>query len=378
MTVPKFLETDPTPTTVSRLYHGIRVPLWQGMVRLSNVHGWADNPRLELEMKRWKSDYADMEISQGDLYEMMKSTKSIGLKELAANIVANGLREPIVLAFDGTLLDGNRRYFAVQFAYDNEKDPGKKELLQIIPAFVLMENATNRESQHILVEENFSPSLKREWPDYVKAQHIRRAREEKGWSVAEIAAKYGWTTTKVRDTLKIGDITDAFITYATGDPDSEEGGLGLSDLDAVSAAADNYQYFNEAKKSLHNAIKEDADFAELLFTRIAQGYPDEKNKFFNRFDEVRCAYDGYKHAIGRPVMEGGAAGGGKDLKALIQMDRSNLRKRQGDEERILEFVQFLKELSAEQMRTISDAAYGNLREALSLVQKLVEAAKKPK
>lgn len=372
--IPSFLESAPQPAIENRLYHGSHVSLWRGAVRLSNVHGWADNPRLALEMNRWKSDFANAEISEDDLYEMMKITDHIKLKELSADIAANGLREPIVLTFDGKLLDGNRRFFAIKFAHDNAKLPALKEEMENIPVFVLTKGATEREITNILVEENFSPSLKREWPDYVKAQHIRQA-EEEGFKVSKIAQQFGWSPTKVRDTLKIGEITDAFITYATGDSDMEEGGLGLSELEAERIAADNYQFFNEAKKSFHGALS-DNDFANLFYTLIAKGKKD--GGFFKRFDEVRCAHDGYKHSIGREILETAAAGGGRDLKALIQMEKSNLQARQSNEGRIEEFVAFLRKLSAEQMRDISDNAFNGLRESLVLVQKLVEAAKNQK
>ena len=373
MSIPKFLESKPEPTIEPRLYHGSQVPLWRGMVRLSAIQGWAENPRLELEAKRWQNDHAGAEITQEILYDMMKKTKHVRLDELSRNIVANGLREPIVLTFDGRLLDGNRRFFAAQLAYDNAKTLADKEKLEIIPAFVLQENATDNQINNILVEENFTPSLKEEWPYYVKAEHIRRAKEEDGMTVQEIAYKFGWSTSKVRDTLHIANITDAFITYATGEPDSDEGGLGLSTLDAESVAAVNYQFFNEAKKSFREPLANNPDFAELFFTLIAK---NDKEKFFSRFDEVRCAYDGYNDPIGRPIMEKGDAGAGKDLKALIQMKNSNLEDRQDAEAKITAFVKFLKDLKAEQIRTISDATYENLRESLVLVQNLVETAKK--
>ena len=371
MIVPKFLEAKPKPVIETRLYHRSRVPLWRGFVRLSKVQGWAENPRLQLEMKRWKSDFAGTDIDQDALYDLMKKTKDIKLKELAANIAYNGLREPIVLTYDGKLLDGNRRFFAVKFAYDSAKDATKKAELETIPAFVLTENATDDEIHNILVEENFSPSLKEPWPYYVKAEIIRQE-DENGLSKSDIAAKYGWTPQDVSGTLKIGEITDDFMTYATEAADSDEGGLGLSALDAESVVAEYYQFFNEAKKSLHKHLIADRDFAELFYKLIAQ------KDFFNRWDEVRCAYDGYQHSVGRVILERGESGGGKDLKALIQIEKSNLKERQGVEERIAEFVRFLRAIKTKQIEEVSDEALNGLQESLTLVQKLMEAAKKHK
>lgn len=371
MSAPAFLK-DHSTTPVTRLYHGATVQLWHGKVRLSDVEGWADNPRLALEMKKWQSDFGDQGISQDALYKMMKDTDDIQLKKLAGDIRVNGLREPIVLTFAGKLLDGNRRFFAVKLAHDTTEDLAKKRELEMITAFVLMENATERDEHNILVQENFSPSLKMEWPAYVKAEQIRQAYRDHGMNVKEIAESFGWNTNKVRETIKIGAITDAFIGYATGDANSEEGGLSMSALEAENVVAAKYQFFNEARKSFEKPLQEDADFAELFYKRVAQ------EGFFSSWNEVRCAHQGYKHPIGKPLLEKGDAGAGKDLKALIQLQKSNLKKHQSNEDRIKEFIKFLKELTAEEMREITEDFYTNLQDALALVQKLVKTAKTKK
>lgn len=374
--IPSFLEPQPEPRIENRLYHGTIVALWRGTVRISKVQGWANNPRLELEMKRWANDYAEQKINQEQLYDIMKRTKGFRLKELSDNIKVNGLREPIVLTYNGKLLDGNRRYFAVKFAYEKAGTPAEKENLEKIPAFVLMKDATEQDEQNILVEENFSPSLKIEWPDYVKAQHIRRAYDEEGLSISKIASKFGWSAPKVRDTIEIGKITDRFITYATGreetgdeDEDSRGGGLGLSGLDAENMAAQNYQYFNEAKKSFLDHLYDDSDFAEMFYNLIA------KENFFKSFHEVRCTYDGYNDPTGRIIMEKGEPGGGKDLKALIQMKKSKIERDQTVEEKITKFAEFLNTIKAEEINNISDATFRKLQDSLVLVKKLVDAAK---
>ena len=356
------------PQTVQRLFHGKTITLSYGRVRLSDVQGWANNPRLELEMKKWKSDFADAPIDQNALYDMMKNTDHVRLKKLADDISANGMREPIVLTFDGDLLDGNRRFFAAKFAYETAKDRAKKLELETIPVFVMLKDATEQDKHHILVEENFSPSLKEEWPDYVKARFIRKELEE-GHDPADVAERFGWPRTKVMDTKKIGEITDNFIAYAMGDPESDEGGLGKTEIEAEQIASKEYQMFNEAKKSFRVHLRDNPDFAELFYKLIAKG------DVFTRWDEARYAYRGYEHADGRPILEEGKAGAGKRVKALIQHEDAGIKKRVQTQETIEEFVKFLDGLSTDQKREISDASLGKLREALVLVDKLVRAAK---
>ena len=363
-----------SPILVKRRYHGKVIALWQGEVLLSAVSGWADNPRLELEMRKWKSNKsAGAGMEQDDLYDMMKDTKHVKLKELADSIRADGMREPIVLTFDGRLLDGNRRFFASRFACDSESDAAQKKQLEKIPAFVMMADASKEDEQHILVEENFSPSLKEEWPDYVKAGKIHEV-FEKGMSQKDIANKFGWKLPKVRETLRTWEVINNFLAYAVDAPDLESGrgGLGLAELEAVQIANDNYQFFNEAQKSLYAPLitAYDADFAELFFRRIAQG------NFFTSFQDVRVAYDAYKDEIGRDILEQGDAEGGKDIRALVQMKKSRVKREKGVRESIAEFTQFLNKLNAEDIRNISDDSLEDLRKSLVLVQSLAQTAKK--
>lgn len=367
---PAFLETYPKPALGHRLYHGRDLKLWQGFVNIDRVQGWADNPRLELEMKRWKDQRTNAEITQEDLYDLMNTTKHVALDELSKNIRENGLREPIVLTFDGKLLDGNRRFFATKLACNDERDDSKRKELSIIPCFVLLGDSSDEDSHHILVEENFSPSLKREWPDHVKAKRIYEEHEA-GKDNKDIAQKYGWNISKVVQTIRAYKISQDFISYATEDPDpnTERGGLGKSELDAESIASDNYQFFYEAQKSLRKPLLEEVneEFAEIFYRRIAQ------KDFFVSFPEVRSAYEAYNDPQSRQILEKGEAGGGKILKALIQVKNSKIKELYTAQEKIDEFVKFLKEMSTEQKESISDESLTHLENALEVVRSMVKS-----
>ena len=364
MTHPSFL-LDPTP--VKRRYHGRVMTLWQGHVRLSDVRGWAGNPRLLLEMRKWKRDFpGDKPVEQDDLYQMMKETPHVRLGALSIDISRNGLREPIVLTFNGKLIDGNRRFFATKLAQEKTEGSAKRDL-DVIPAFVMQKSATEQDELDILVEENFSQSLKREWPAYVKAQRIRK--ELKNRDADDVAEAFGWKKSDVKDAEKIGEITDAFIGYASGDPESDEGGLGMLEIEAEGIAAEKYQMFNEAKKSLHGHLSKDQDFAEWFYTLMA------KDGVFKTWEEVRVAYRAYQHLEGKAILDEGKPGAGKVVRALIQHEENSIKKRVQAQYAIEKFVKFLNGLSTDQKREISDASLEKLREALVLVDKLVLAAK---
>lgn len=106
--------------------------------------------------------------------------------------------------------------------------------LETVEVHVLSEDATDADEQNVLVEENFSASLKIEWPAYVKAVQVIDAYGE-GLNPDEISKKFSWAKSKIKETLKIHEIIQEFIIFATAniDPNDETGGgLGLSEQEA--------------------------------------------------------------------------------------------------------------------------------------------------
>lgn len=167
-------------------------------------------------------------------------------KDLRDDIIKNGLREPLTLSFTGKLLDGNRRFFALKYALEGmpSTDPNRQDL-EAVDAYVLMADATVEDEQNVLVEENFSASLKIRWPDYVKALKVVEANED-GLTAEEISKKFSWAKSKIKETLRINEIISEFIVYATADQDPNDetgGGFGLSEHEAETVAAKELSIF---------------------------------------------------------------------------------------------------------------------------------------
>lgn len=374
--VPGFLEKKPKPVVVLRKYHGQPIPLWKGQVAVSAVKGWVKNPRIELEIQRLKAETGEREITQEEIYQIMKDDRSMQLRELAENIRINGLREPLALSFDGRLIDGNRRFFAIKFLLDGIRDSAFRAQWEAVDALVLREDATEAEEMNILVEENFSPSLKKEWPDYVKARHIRQAREQEKLSVEDIARKFNWGKRKVTETLRVLEVIDDFVTFATGAANPEEpggGGLGLSEREAVDFAAAHYQFFNEAQKgtALRKQLLEglDPDFQTSFYRWLHQG-------LYASFPEIRVAYEAWEDKEARGKMEKGGKGAGKAAKAVIDYKKQRDRDDTDVDHRVDDMVHFLRGLKAEQMLRMPQRVLDKLREALEVVIEMTKSGKK--
>src|SRR5690606_3458206 len=128
---------------------------------------------IELAKKKLINKVGERHLTQDEILDLMKNEPEVKLKDLRDDLIKNGLREPLTLSFSGKLLDGNRRFFASRYALETmpTTDPNRQDL-ESIYAYVLTKDASEEDEQNVLVEENFSASLKIEWPDYVKAMKI--------------------------------------------------------------------------------------------------------------------------------------------------------------------------------------------------------------
>lgn len=371
-TKPEFFLQKPEPQIKQRLYNGRRIMVWEGRVKVESIAGWVENPRIELEKKKYLSKIGQREITQDEIFTLMKNDQDVKLKDLRDDIIKNGLREPLTLSFSGKLLDGNRRFFAVKYALEGMPltDPNRQDL-EVVDVHVLSENATEEDEQNVLVEENFSASLKIEWPDYVKARKVIDAHEEDGLTIDQLSQKFSWAKSKIRETLRIHEIISDFIVYATTDIDPSDehgGGLGLSEQEAETLAAKSYQFFNEAQKSFFDPLKSDIDFKFQFFKWVA----DSK---FSSFPEVRIAYKAWQHPEAKSVLLQPDPSAAKSAKAILDYNARVVQSADEAAARIETFVKFLKELTAEEIQKIPASTSQKLEEALGLVAKLSQAVK---
>lgn len=366
MSAPEILEASPNPRPIQKPFHGRKILVWEGRARISNIHGWVRNPRMDVELKAFKDQHANRDPSDEEIYELMTSVLDFRLKELAGDIHVNGVRNPIILTSDGDLLDGNRRYFASKYVLEKMKveDPDRKDY-ETIPAWVLDSDCTTDDEKHIIVQENFYTSNKVEWPDYVKAKHIYEDIMD-GLSVQAVSQRYSWNKSKINETKRIMELIDEFNLFATS---TEEEGLGISEVEAEREATENYQFFNEAQKSYRQKLAEDVEFKLQFFQWI-------HSKKFKSFQEVRVAGKAWDHEEAKRILLSDDAQGGKKAKAIIDYEASGIKQVEDTEKKIREFVIFLEGLTTLQKSQISDETFDSLAQGLKIVIKMTEMGKK--
>ena len=123
-----FMCDEPQATT--RLYNGRKIAVWQCRVDINLVSGWVDNPRIDVEKRRFQAMHGARELTQDEIFDIMKNTPEFKLADLRDDILKNGLREPLTLTWTGRLLDGNRRFFALNYALESlpPTDPNRQDL----------------------------------------------------------------------------------------------------------------------------------------------------------------------------------------------------------------------------------------------------------
>jgi hypothetical protein len=369
---PAFFKQNPPPQIRQRLFNGRKLIVWEGKVKITDIKGWVDNPRIELAKKALQDKIGNRELSQDEVFELMKNNPEIRLKELRDDIIKNGLREPLTLSYRGKLLDGNRRFFALKYAVESlpARDPNRQDL-EVVDAFALNEDATEEDEQNVLVEENFSASLKIEWPDYVKALRVVRAHEN-GNTIDEIAKRFNWPKSKIRETLKIHEIITDFEAFAVAplDPsDDSGGGLGLTEQEAQVIAAKNYQYFNEAQKSFFEPLRTDIDFKIQFYKWI-------KESKFASFPEVRVSYRAWVDPEAKAAIMQPEPAAAKAAKAILDYNDRVIRNTEEAVGRIDSFIKFLKSMTALEIKAIPLKTREELKDTLLLISKLSHAAAK--
>lgn len=369
-----FMCDEPQATT--RLYNGRKIAVWQCRVDINLVSGWVDNPRIDVEKRRFQAMHGARELTQDEIFDIMKNTPEFKLADLRDDILKNGLREPLTLTWTGRLLDGNRRFFALKYALESlpPTDPNRQDL-EKVPAYVLLENAPEEDEQNVLVEENFSASLKLEWPDYVKAQLVvAEFRSGKGLNEKQIARKFGWSKQKVVEALKIDEIIQSFMTYATDPVNPEDelgGGLGLSETEAENICAKNYQYFNEAKKSFPNQLKTEPEFAVQFFKWIHEGK-------FSSFPEVRIAYKAWQSPEAKAALMQPDPTAAKAAKAIIDYNSRVVKTNDEIEGRIVNFTKFIEGINVAQLQNVSAEARASFAKMVETFNKLLESVEPAK
>lgn len=363
--IPSILQKVPAPRLEPRFFAKKQLSVWTGKAKVADILGWVDNPRLNLELEKFRAANAEATPTQDDILAIMRSVSEFELDTLVADIRENGIRTPLILNHEGVLLDGNRRFFAVkQLLNGISADDPNIDRYSTAPVIVLSDECTQDDEDLVLWHENFYPALKKEWPDYVRATYIIEALKA-GESEADVARRFGWSKAKVRETSRIMELIGDYIDFAVAPaPD----GLGMNELEAKAEANASYQYFNEAQKSLWTQLASDIDFKWQFFKWLNE-------KKFKSFQEVRVAWKAWSDDALRKILLSSDPEASKKVVAEINYRNVNQSQQKIAADEFRKFQEFLKNMKASDVASLNDDDIETLNGIVDVLSKMARAAK---
>lgn len=157
-----------------QLFHNERLNVYPTNLVFEKIVFWPNNSRTELafdilEAQKGKKLSA---LSLPEITEFLVQRPELELVDLADSILRNGVRVPLIVLDDGTLLDGNRRYFACSYLFHNAKnkrEPIPEVLNEILVWVIKSGDVDERMRFKILAEANYVEDFKVQWSADVKA-----------------------------------------------------------------------------------------------------------------------------------------------------------------------------------------------------------------
>ncbi len=314
---PGFVLHDAVWRLETRHFNGVQIPLYRSEGDASQIKGWVENPRVGMILNRWRNARhmsIDAFPDDEEMLELMLTYDdgSFALRDLGEDVKRNGVREPIIVTWDGTLIDGNRRKYAVMWALSDMGGATveQHQLLGRVPMFILPEGAPDAHKQSIIIQENYAESLKREWPQVVTNGRIYRRFQELSSQfpheselvirqrVRREFPRFG--TTEIRNRINTWLLIEEFRADYS-DEENED------DLEAKINRS--FQYFRQANDTYRNKnVFSEPEFKELLFRGI-------QGELFPSFASVRRLDEIYRNPQATEIFLGGEGLSGTGLRA---------------------------------------------------------------
>ena len=209
-----------------RLFHNISLDVYPKRVKFQRIDFWPENYRtmLHFDILEAQKKKSVSELSLAEITQFLVEQYELDLVELAGSIEKNGVCVPLIILDDGTLLDGNRRYFACSYLFHmaKEKEEPCPDVLREIPVLVIKKSDINdRIRQKILAEANFVKDFKVPWSLDVKAKVINDfcnlcINSGFTWEQTydEVRDVYGEKTSQVKSYIDTMKLTEEFISTA--------------------------------------------------------------------------------------------------------------------------------------------------------------------
>ena len=373
---PDFVPTDAEWRPVNVRFNSVPIILYRTEADSRNISGWTDNPRIELVLKRWRNRNHMSPDAMPDDEQMLElmleddasatTNKTFSIQELGEDVKRNGVRDPITVTWDGRLLDGNRRKFAVMWALSDRGGASNEHLtlLRRVPMMVLRREASSDEEKSILIQENYAESLKKEWPPVVTNGALYNRHTElysQFPNEGDLAIRRRlqrdfprFGITDIRDRINTWNLIEEFKTDYSDDVDQDE-------LEAL--INDRFQYFRQANDTFgRSEVFQAPGFKELLFKGICHG-------LFPSFASVRSLADIYNGDRASQIFSEGEGMSPAQKRTNYRRARDEAGRERANRDltldrRLEETIDFLDAVTSKQLAEISVDLRERLEDAL--------------
>ena len=375
---PAFIPSDAKWTPILVRYNSYPVQLFATEAEPNRIKGWTDNPRIRLILARWRNAShrsADAVPTDEEMLELMledddrSGDENFAIEDLGEDVKRNGVREPLIVTWDGDLIDGNRRKFAVMWAVSNRGGATESSLnlLRRIPILVLLKDASEVDKQQILIQENYADSLKKRWPEVVtNGELYDRYRElsDQFPQETDLAIRKRlceefprFNVTEIRNRINTWQLIERFRSDHSDD-------LDVDDMEQL--INDRFQYFRQANDTFRNKnVFSDPEFIDLIFKGI-------RHQIFPSFASVRSMDDIYESAAATRIFLQGEGMSKSQKRMNFQKARDEAGRERAEREMLPErrldgFLEFLDNLTSKQLSELPAEQRERLVNALERV-----------
>jgi len=353
--IPEILNAKPEPKLELRVFHKTKMPGWGGYVKIDKISGWAENRRIELFRRKCEAQFGRLPTDD-EIYNFMLGEQDLHIRELAGSILNNGVRVPIILDANGTLLDGNRRYVATRHVI--EHNPSTRDELANIPTWVLTEDATSEHKYKVLVECNFIDDWKEKWPPYIRAMTVYEEYTDNGMKMDQLQERYApLKRGELRTMINVMDLIQEFMNFQTH---ADE---------AFRVAYEYYHWFEEAHNKFRAKLDSDPDFKEQFFTWMMEG-KFRNMKQVTRLGEIRDNQEAWA-IIRSDNLDA--------VEAAIHIVQGEKLPSIGDgEKRVKKIIKQLEGLTEQEIASLAPGTIGDLEILLLQIIAMAKAARQAK
>jgi hypothetical protein len=216
-------------TPVKQRFHNEPIDVYHTNSDFEDIQFWQDNARTllafrQFEQQRNKTTAKGKPVTLEEVTRFLATDPDLKLEALAKSIARNGVRVPLIVTTHGTLLDGNRRYFACSLLKLQAEDEKTEmpSILKSIPIWAIEDSDIDeRKKKKILAEVNFLDDLKVKWPLSVQAKLIAEyftqcinAKKTADQAYDEIYELYGVRSDKAKSYVEAEKLAVEFIDSA--------------------------------------------------------------------------------------------------------------------------------------------------------------------